>query len=208
MRLIYKLARNVVVWLGPEANDSGRAMDLIHSLSEACILGKAKSLGVALRQNPELLGKGAWLALSLLLDRPYWHRMWIIQELSMGGRKAPLLCGRKVVLWEDLFRAVYTFGKSNVDIMFSCIDRERSTAGLPDYGLNRNKIIHINDEHNHQAGIRESKFMCLLDLGRKPEATNPRDKVYGILDLMDTSVSAQLTPDYTLSTHEVYTSFA
>lgn len=208
MRLIYKLARSVIVWLGLEADDSSRAMDLIQTLSKACISGKDKSLGAALRQDPELLGRGAWLALSLLLDRPYWHRMWIIQELSMGGGKAPIFCGRKVVLWEDLFRAVYTFGKFNVDIIFSCIDRERSAAGLPDYGLNRNKIIHINDEHKYQTSTGQSKFMCLLDVGRKSEATNPRDKVYGLLGLMDASVSARLTPDYTLSTSEVYKSFA
>lgn len=208
MRLIYKLALDVVIWLGPEADDSSRAMDLIHTLSNSCKSGTDKSLGIALRRNSELLGRGIWLALSFLLDRPYWHRMWIIQELSMGGGKAPILCGHKTVIWEDFFRAIYTFGIHNIDVLFACINLERKAVGLREWGLNRNKIIHINDEHRKQAGLGNPQFMCLLDLARKSEATDQRDKVYGILGLMEPAVSTQINPNYSLPVDEVYISFA
>jgi len=208
MRLIYKLALDVVVWLGPEADDSNSAIDLIHTLSNSCKSGTDKSLGIALRQNPELLGQGVWLAVSCLLDRTYWHRLWIIQELSMGGGRAPILCGHKTVIWDDFFRAIYTFGKHNIDVFFACIDLERKAAGLREWGLNRNKIIHINDEHRQQAGLENPQFMCLLDLARKSDATDQRDKVYGMLGLMEPAVSTQIDPDYNLPVEEVYVSFA
>jgi len=207
MRLIYKLARDVVVWLGPEADDSSRAMDLIHTLSNSCKSGTDKALGMALRQYSGLLGRGVWVAFSKLLERPYWNRMWIIQELSMGGQRAPILCGHKTVIWEDFFRAIYKFGQHNVDVLFACINLEREAAGLGQGGLNRNRIIHIDLEHHTQAGLGDPQFMCLLDLARKSDATDQRDKVYGILGLMEPAVSTQIDPDYNLPVEEVYISF-
>lgn len=32
-------------------------------------------------------------------DRPYWRRLWIIQELSMAHHSAPILCGDYVTQW-------------------------------------------------------------------------------------------------------------
>jgi len=208
MRLIYRLASNVIIWLGPEADNSGNAMDLILTLSDSCKSGTDRLLGACLRQNPDSLGQGVWLALSMLLDRPYWHRTWVIQEMAMANGSAQILCGSKFVSWDDLFRAVYTFGTFNVDIMFTCITRERAAVGLPPYGLNRNKIIHINDEHAYQAKREDSQFLCMLDLVRKSDVTDPRDKVYGILGLMEESVAQAIKVDYTLPVDAVYVSFA
>jgi hypothetical protein len=128
--------------------------------------------------------------------------------MSMGGGRAPILCGHQVVIWDDFFRAIYTFGTHNIDIFFACIDRERKAAGLRECGLSRNKIIHINDEHSHQAGLGNSQFMCILDLARKSEVADQRDKVYGILALMEPAVSTQIEPTYELPVEEVYISFA
>ncbi|EUC49898.1 hypothetical protein COCMIDRAFT_1312 [Bipolaris oryzae ATCC 44560] len=208
MRMIYGLAADVVIWLGPEAEDSNKAMDLILTLSNSCKNGTDKSLGVYLRSNPEYLVRGSWLALSKLLERQYWYRMWIIQELCLGGSKSPILCGDKVIIWEDFFSALYSFGKHNVDVIFACIDGERKAAGLTPFGLNRNKIIHINLEHHKQAGREKAQYMPLLDLARKSDALNPIDKVYGILGLMHHAVSSLTTLDYSLSVEEVYTNFA
>jgi hypothetical protein len=207
MRMIYRQAADVVIWLGTEAEDSNKAMDLIKILSNSCKDGTDKYLGAKLRRDPEHLGCGAWVALSRLLGRAYWSRMWIVQELCLGGSHAPILCGEKCVTWEELFSALYTFGKHNVDVIFACIDRERKAAGLASFGLNRNRIIHVNDEHQKQAGRAEPQYMPLLDLARSSDVTNPIDKVYGILGLMDPSVSSLITLNYTLSVEEVYKDF-
>jgi hypothetical protein len=45
MRLIYELAADVVIWLGPEAEDSNSAMNLMHTLSTAYKDGTDKALG-------------------------------------------------------------------------------------------------------------------------------------------------------------------
>ena len=44
MGLIYRQARNVVIWLGNEARESDKAMDLIRILSNACDTGQDRAL--------------------------------------------------------------------------------------------------------------------------------------------------------------------
>lgn len=208
MHRIYKDACAVVVWLGPEADESDKGMSLIHSLSRACETGKDRALGDSLREHPELLGKGSWRALSRILDRTYWNRLWILQEVALGGHQTAILCGQEAVTWQQLFSAIYTFGTHNTDIMFSLIDRETREVGMPTSGLNRNRIIHLNDEHSVQNGKAEEQVMCMLDLGRKSLSTDPRDKVYGLLGMMKDSVVSQIKVDYNADLSEVFTKFA
>ena len=206
--MIKKLAADVVIWLGSEADDNSKAMELVTIFSNSCKNGTDKHLGAELRRHLEHLGRRAWLALGRLLQREYWNRMWIIQELCLGGSKAPIPCGHKCVTWGSFFCAQYTFGKHNVDVYFACIDRERKAAGLAPFGLNRNRMVHVNDEHQEQAGRMQKQYMSLIDLTRASKASNPVDKVYGILGLVDPTVSSLVTLDCTLLVEEVYKDFA
>lgn len=208
MHRIYKGASSVIVWLGPEADRSCAAMNLVRILSQACQTGEDRTLGDSLRQHPDLLGKGSWRALSQLLSRTYWNRLWILQEVALGGHQTVILCGQEAISWEELFSAVYTFGTHNIDVMFSLIDRETREAGISTSGLNRNRIIHLNDEHYVQEGEAEEQIMCMLDLGRKSLSTDPRDKVYGLLGMMKESVVSRIKVDYNADLSEVFTEFA
>ena len=53
-----------------------------------------------------------------------------------------------------------------------------------------------------------STLEAVLDLGRKAKATDPRDKIYGILSLLPSSVALGIFTDYSLSQEEVFFQFA
>jgi hypothetical protein len=38
-----------------------------------------------------------WVAFQRLMDRPWWQRMWVVQELVGGHRRAVVRCGSKWV---------------------------------------------------------------------------------------------------------------
>lgn len=208
MRKIYRQARNVVIWLGNEGGESDKAMGLIRILSNACETGEDRAVGTALRKQPDLLGRGCWRALSKLLDRPYWDRLWVLQEIALGVGRTSILCGQKAVTWRELYNASFSFGTHNVDVMFSLIDQERRDAGLPAAGLKRNKLTHLDTEQLVQAGRAKGQFMCMLDLGRKSLAMDPRDKVYGLLGMLEASLSDHIVPDYNATVSQVFTDFA
>lgn len=132
----------------------------------------------------------------------------MLQEIALGGGRTSVLCGQQAVTWRELYSATYSFGTHNVDVMFSLIDRERKDAGLSASGLKRNKLIHLDTEQQVQAGRAKAQVMCMLDFGRKSLATDPRDKVYGLLGMMEASVSDKIVSDYDASLPQVFTDFA
>ncbi|RFN45624.1 het-domain-containing protein [Fusarium flagelliforme] len=186
MRAIYKNACDVVVWLGKDEDNSRKAMD-----------------------SPDNFGQGAWRGLGQLLKRSYWDRMRIIQELSMGNPRTPILCGGSIVSWSELYNAVYVFGSKHMDALFGNVEREYARAGDKSYsGLNRNKVIHFWAEQSVQAGHARPQYMPLLDLGRKAFATNERDRVYSLLGLLLADVTSLISPDYDQGVNHAFHQFA
>ncbi|KAM7184419.1 Heterokaryon incompatibility protein (HET) domain containing protein [Naviculisporaceae sp. PSN 640] len=208
MRAIYQTARDVVVWLGEKSDNSGLAMELVKTLAKSCADGTDDALGRELRTSPGMFGFGAWRALGELFNRPYWERLWIMQEIAMGNSQTPFLCGDASVRWGQIYDGIYTFGSKHIDIFFGNIERECLEGGVRYAGLNRNKLIHLWEEGEVQAGKRPPQFLPMLDLARKSVATDPRDKVYGLLGLMPPEVAAAVEPDYEKPIAEVYLSFA
>lgn len=165
------------------------------------------SLERSIHQDPGMFGAGSWKALGLLLNRPYWNRVWIMQELAMGSEKTPILCGEDTITWGELYDGVYEFGRRIDDLMFLHIEMESKQAGVDYRGLNRHKIIHLRMEQLVQAGATFSHHMPVLDLARKSYATDLRDKVYGILGLVPPKVATLTDVNYEKEPDEVYTSF-
>ncbi|KAF2773755.1 heterokaryon incompatibility, partial [Teratosphaeria nubilosa] len=81
MQDIYKHSQDVVVWLGPAANDSDMAMDFINDLAAAW-RSNATSATQHLQNVLGQSGDRLFPALASLIERPYWSRVWIIQELA------------------------------------------------------------------------------------------------------------------------------
>jgi hypothetical protein len=98
MDIIYTLAHTVVVWLGPEADNSDRVMYDIRSLS----VNEIDRL-VADEEN-----NTRWRAMMTFMKRPWFSRRWIIQEIAFA-RQAVVLCGTRSVTWEELCEAVSLF---------------------------------------------------------------------------------------------------
>ena len=82
MWLIYRNAKRVVIWLGPEAQDSDLAMRF---LEETETFSWRKEW---LRHTLTTMVKGEPLygphydALFWLHLRPYWDRLWVLQEIA------------------------------------------------------------------------------------------------------------------------------
>jgi hypothetical protein len=56
--------------------------------------------------------------------------------------------------------------------------------------------------------VKGPSMTVVLDLCRKANVTDPRDKVYGILGLLPPNIAASISPDYELSYEQVFYQFA
>lgn len=87
MRRVFSQARHTLVWLGIEENDSNTAMDLLESnLSED-------------RDSQDFEQK--LIALEQLFQRPWWFRIWIVQEVVVSS-EVSYFCGKRQITWSKV----------------------------------------------------------------------------------------------------------
>lgn len=100
MAMIYNRAEGVSVWLG---GDDAGATDKLLDLDSFDPLTK----------DPGTTEE--WAALLALMQRPWFNRRWIVQEISLT-RRASLLCGTRSVSWENFSAAVALFTSRYQDL--------------------------------------------------------------------------------------------
>ncbi|KAK2743174.1 heterokaryon incompatibility protein [Colletotrichum kahawae] len=118
MRDIYAAAWQVVIWLGPGADDSELGMSALSWIAarnrtpspydgfyrESTKID-ARPLFIIWGTFKSPLKKTVYKALFSLLFRPYWQRMWILQEVAMARPDAPVVCGKSCLPWRDIHEA-------------------------------------------------------------------------------------------------------
>jgi hypothetical protein len=107
---IYTKAGEVYTWLGPAADDNDLAFVALRNFERWWEKIRNES---PLPEYMRIINPKERLALLHLLTRPYWSRIWIIQEVFLA-KKLTLLCGSQRYcfpqmredVFENLFRAL------------------------------------------------------------------------------------------------------
>jgi hypothetical protein len=204
MRDIYKNASAIVMWVGEEEGDGEQAIQLIRMVSSAMKSTTTDQIAKQMCGEHATLGPLHWAALARFMDRPYWSRLWILQEVAMGDRSTPILCGRHAVTWGDLYDVVYVFASRHLDLVFSGVDREHPVHN----GLRRNHIIQLNSQQVAQKRDKEAHALPILDIARRCSVSDSRDRIYGILGMLPRRVARMVVPDYSQDPARIYWIFA
>jgi len=97
MAQIYSKAGSVICWLGEESVDS----DLAISSLRKCQKDPSMAMIMAISE----LSHPGWNAIQNLIRRPYWTRVWIIQENQLA-RQRLFLCGNEQIMGDHMFTAL------------------------------------------------------------------------------------------------------
>jgi hypothetical protein len=152
-----------------------------------------------------LLGQSDWetvlTGILLLYTRIWWTRVWTAQEIVLA-REAEVYCGDKHLPW-----TVFTYLAKILEIpqMAEVLSRHPSSSDtarqlkqlMPTFHY-RTGTIDALREHKKKGDISLWYTMRLVS-DRK--CTDPRDKIYGVLGLLDGHLPMQ--PDYSLSATQV-----
>lgn len=107
---LYQLASRVVIWLGEEKDKSTQALKTFEQLSTKIevdfVVNSAKPVlnepseqhWADIGQAPPLK-KEQWLAMSHLLARPWFERLWIWQEAHLANQQSVVMCGLVEMSW-------------------------------------------------------------------------------------------------------------
>jgi hypothetical protein len=91
MREVYSKAWSVAVWRGDESDESNEAIDFISGFAH--LSPSSPSEFTQWKWGRSMMKNVRWGPLMSLFQRPYWQRVWIIQELSMNSNLTIFICG-------------------------------------------------------------------------------------------------------------------
>lgn len=220
MRDIYRNAVQVVIWLGGADQGSDDAIDFINDLSSAEDIG-LEHVALYIKSMMQPLQETLSKALTELVRRNYWHRVWIIQELSFGGEATPILCGDRATTWRRMLSVFHHLNPfitryRNPDLAQAIHHPLQDPASASVYSrfavdevgwewIRCDEFQSIQQERS-QTGSINTKM--LISRSRTAGCQKPADKVYGILGLLRQDIAQRITPDYNLPVPEVFTQFA
>jgi Heterokaryon incompatibility protein (HET) len=204
---IYSCARKVLVDLGDATPGSSEALEMMdlywrHNIVHGIAISGQKlnfveSLQFLGMDVPESTQKTLpppdnpqWDCVRGFLRRPWFHRVWIIQEFILA-REVVVMCGNDFVDWRILWAMSQSF--NNWEIPFAFADQRESHAGLLAIGRlgmsRRLRELPTNPE--------AMTMTALLERFGSQKVTLARDRFFGLLGIAEDGARAAFVPDYT-----------
>jgi hypothetical protein len=122
MQMIYQHAKEVLVWLGPHCDTSPLAWQLVKDIYDC------RGDNVTLSNLIQPSNRPDFNALIALFRRPYWWRIWVIQEVACA-KSVTVYCGSDSIAWSDL-QAVCNLVKDARDHIRDVIYHDKPASDL------------------------------------------------------------------------------
>lgn len=191
MGRIFSTAERVISWLGDEADNSGCIMSAIQAT-----------------RSTWQYGSEVEQAMDAFINRPYWRRMWVIQEFVLP-QDLVILCGHKGVWWEDLHHFWHdeklvcgtdgghrSFSGNSVQSV-----GESGLAALIFTRASRRGRYFLDSQNTYWPMSLEG-IVTKFTYG---ECSDLRDRIYALLALIEPQAGVEpILADYTISAENLY----
>jgi hypothetical protein len=193
---IYSCAERVVIWLGPETDETAHAFDLLSLLASRIEIDwVSEEVKSVLEEHSEWVAQSTdltfneveWSALHSVFSRPWFERLWVRQEVLLAG-SIILTCGFSGMPWH-FFRSAA-----------KCLFEKPRPIGIDGAW---NDLTHIAVLVTFDV---PSSLGHLIYQTRYCKCSDPRDRVYAVLSLLKEEDRKRwiIKPDYTNSISAVY----
>ena len=225
MRDIYASAMFVMAWIGPKDATSEKAFDLVEELANE--LENYQNPGQIVSEisswiqdhTSPLFNDCSWMALADLLDRPWWSRAWIIQEVTLS-KHTVIVCGDFALPWQYFALVCLSIFTYSASIMAAAVQGYDNVRNPHECQLAVERVQRLSEEAHTVRSLEftgfarmtnqpPTKFYDIIRRHRWAHATDPRDKIYAFLGLATpahTEVSS-ITVDYTIPIATLYRMF-
>ena len=143
---------------------------------------------------------GFWTSLAKLALRPWFSSLWTFQEILLA-RDAHGFCGDCHVNWTVLLKAAQSLQHIDVRSLYL---RSLIHQSILDIWAAASGFANSQGSGRSLRGQPRWTMSTCLQLVTFRKATDPRDLVYGVLDLMPEETRAQVLVDYSLPEAAVY----
>ncbi|KAK2597272.1 hypothetical protein N8I77_013132 [Diaporthe amygdali] len=212
MDVIYRHAETVVIWLGEEDFHTEGALKTMRALAEVSLKGfeeapffddydaftaydtlleAGKSLGL-----PDIEA-GEWRDYAAFLQRKWFERIWVVQE-KVFAQNTEVFVGHEKLSWDHIVKAASTLKQTGLANPLQAL----YLFALDGYDYYRNgRVSRLFEDrlNNHEIfedlspiGSTHTTLETLLYYSKKLNATEPRDHVYAILSIWESSQGGSL----------------
>lgn len=203
MNHIYRLARRVVVWLGPKSRDSDRTMRMMDRVGRMFEVNWTWcDISLAGNKDPETyikppLDHEDFTGFYHIICRTWFERLWIRQEVTLANQDAIVCCGKSSVLWTIFRKALACTWYIYINACPGVLPYDRTgfqfDIELEDRGYRLDRFF-WQDSRIKLQGTRA--------LFSEAECSDPRDRIYGIIHLIEERLDIE--PNYSMTVWEVY----
>lgn len=187
-----------------------------------------------MQENPDYFSPAGYADIYNFFNRPYWRRLWVIQELIMGRSNMPIICGSCVTHWSHIRNAAIVIhhvsdivNAMTKTAMFSdveeTVDTRSHTAShvagigqlellkhrkrLPDIG---NALLAFRSAPGigGREALRGSTLDHALQLAIESDCLEPKDRIFGLLHVYGIPEYCKTAVKYTDSPGDIYKAFA
>lgn len=127
-----------------------------------------------------------------LIDREWWGRLWVVQELVLAKSDPLIMCGSSSLPWSIFMKGYFAIGMDNAH---TSEDLNRGAERLSQCS----QLNGLREYHQSKINSKYIGTICLaaiLNYTKDFHATDPRDTIYGALGLMTSKTREKLKPDY------------
>ncbi|KAE8442774.1 hypothetical protein EG329_002862 [Mollisiaceae sp. DMI_Dod_QoI] len=241
---IYRNAAKTIIWLGPEYDDSHNTLFQLAEIGQSAL--KRGTLMQLLKLAPKggdlnqlatefeaqlseiFLQHLQTLPLALkflsgcasLFSRPYWSRVWIIQEFVVSPN-VYLFCGRDEISYSVLHPACVALPLLRNFLLRSIWDPSQQPKS--GHEIHFNELVKINIDSTTMYGLLGTRSIyqrgldqptslfqaiCSAQIPHKPKAKDDKDLIFALLGMASDVINIGVSPDYDTTCEEVYTSTA
>ncbi|GAP85662.1 putative heterokaryon incompatibility [Rosellinia necatrix] len=194
MNDVYSLASRVVAWLGVADGATGKAFSALRYIGAQVEYSRnnyvipspeSKEKDWYLLESQLPYDNDTFASIHSVLARPWFERVWIVQEIQLAGPHSILQCGNEVIPWPFFRRAVLCMQSKKTIINAELRSKLMEVRNLADYAVHLN-LTRLTRRH------------------RERKCSDPRDKIYGILSTTTPAVRSRIFPQYSKAVQDVY----
>jgi hypothetical protein len=211
---IYSSATNVYVWLGESDETTSLFFNSLAELPETV---SERPSDNDLRN----LIKAHILATNTVV-RPYWRRVWIVQELILSREDPLLLCGSYSINFLPFLDGIVSIVDSRKHIdpdseVWKSVVREYRDLSCTRYFEQEGAVVSLDLSTAFRTilsfgylhimvhdQLNQLKITDVLPLTTSRLATDPRDKIYGLLGLLPKEGRESIKVNYSTAPIEVF----
>lgn len=202
---IYKYAETVIAWLGEGNRTIEIAIERVKELMVFDRMSEEKYSSIVSERIRKLcidVTEKSMDLISPLFDSSWFYRLWTAQEVSLASpSNVEVRCGDSTINWIELMGASVELE----NYIYAPIAEATTLQMYLGSWITHHQTFHPDLlQSSESEDPATPSISYVLTLGRRKACTDPKDKIFALLGVLNALGLSSMTPDYSKSVEDIY----